>query len=407
MDIQSKGRSPFYPGQPVPVELFTGRKEPIERIVRAASQVAKGKPQSIFLRGEYGIGKSSLAGYVRRLLEKEYGLFGIQVLLGGAKTIEDLSLRTVESILKPKEYEPTGIDNIREALSKYVEKVEFFGITVNLKSLKEDSPRIARGYLPFLHSLLKRIEGEKYKGIFLILDEINGIASNPDFAFFIKTLVDENALSEKPLPLLLMLCGVEERRIEMIKSHQPIDRIFDIAEIGRMSNDEMKEFFSKAFGSANMSVEDRAMWSMCHMSSGFPKLMHLIGDSIFWKDTDNHITEEDALLGIIAAAYEFGQRYVDQQVLKALQSEDYHSILNKISKVVIESHLDISFHKHRIEKDLTEPEKAKFNNFLQRMKKLKALSQGTRGTYIFSNRMIPFYIALKGVDLTSLDKKEE
>ncbi len=306
-----------------------------------------------------------------------------------------MSLRTVESLLKPKEYEPAGIDNIRNALSRYVESVEFFGITINLKNLKEDSPRIARGYLPFLHSLLERLKGEKYKGIFLILDEINGIASNPDFAFFIKTLVDENALNDKPLPLLLMLCGVEERRTEMINAHQPIDRIFDIVEIGRLMNFEMKDFFTKAFTSVNTSVEEDAMRFICTLSSGFPKLMHLIGDAVYWKDTDNKISLTDATQGSIDAAVEFGQKFVDKQVLNALQSEDYRSILKKLSAKLMFD-ISISFQKASIVEVLTENEKAKFNNFLQRMKKLRVLNSGEiKGEYIFNNRLIPLYIWLK------------
>jgi predicted ATPase len=42
----------------VPVEFFAGRRDQIERIVRAAGQVRNGKPQALFLVGEYGIGKS-------------------------------------------------------------------------------------------------------------------------------------------------------------------------------------------------------------------------------------------------------------------------------------------------------------------------------------------------------------
>ena len=46
MDNLNKGKSPFYPGQPVPVELFTGRINEIQRITRAIKQVELGKPQA-------------------------------------------------------------------------------------------------------------------------------------------------------------------------------------------------------------------------------------------------------------------------------------------------------------------------------------------------------------------------
>ena len=88
---ETKGRSPFYPGQPVPPELFTGRNSQIRRIrTRGVDQVAAGKPVAIFVQGEYGIGKSSVANYIRAIAEKENGLHGVYVTLGRATSLEDL-----------------------------------------------------------------------------------------------------------------------------------------------------------------------------------------------------------------------------------------------------------------------------------------------------------------------------
>lgn len=65
MAEMTKGKSPFYPGQPVPVELFAGRTMQIERVMsRGVGQVSAGKPVAMFIQGEYGIGKSSIAGFV-------------------------------------------------------------------------------------------------------------------------------------------------------------------------------------------------------------------------------------------------------------------------------------------------------------------------------------------------------
>jgi hypothetical protein len=50
-------------------------------------------------------------------------------------------------------------------------------------------------------------------------------------------LVDLNAIrsfDQPTLPLLLMLCGVEERRWEMVSHHEPVARIFDIVSVERM-----------------------------------------------------------------------------------------------------------------------------------------------------------------------------
>lgn len=392
MNIASKGKSPFYPGQPVPIEFFTGRKSEIIRIARSLNQVEQGKPQAVFLTGEYGIGKSSLASYMRHYAEKEKNILGIHVFLGVAQTVEEVATRTVHSVINAEVYEQSKSEVIRNFLGKYIEQQELFGATINIKALKADGPNLSKGFLPFLKELLRRVEQNGIKGLMLILDEINGITSNPQFAHFIKTLVDENALSSEPLPLLLMLCGVDERRKEMIKNHPPVERIFDIVEIQQMGKEEMKEFYTKSFESAEIKIEPKAMDRMCYYSAGFPKIMHAIGDEIYWIDFDGKIDYDDALNGIRNAAVEIGKKFVDQQVYRALQSKDYRSILEKLCK----GSLNLSFMKSDIQENLTVTEKKKFNNFLVRMKKLNVLRSGDeRGEYIFNSRIVRLYLFLQ------------
>jgi hypothetical protein len=391
MDISTRGRSPFYPGHPLPPEVFIGRLEEIKRIKRSVGQVALGKPQAVFLTGEYGIGKSSLASLIRYVAEKENALFGIHVSLGGAVNIEDVAVKTVEAALMTQAYQPTLTEKLREALSRYVGKQQLFGVSLNFDALRKDGPNISGGYLPFLRAILDRLSDSGVKGLFLILDEINGITGNCQFAHFIKGLVDMNALSPKPLPLLLMLCGVEERRGEMIKCHQPVERIFDIVRITPMANSEIKDFFESSFRSQGIKVDAEAIEVLCHYSAGYPKLLHIIGEETYWVNSDNVIDKTDALAGVFGAAEEVGKKLVDQQVLKAIKSKDYHSIIEKIALM----NFDLTFLKSDVDKQLSSTEKKNFNNFLQRMKDLRVIQSGeNRGEYEFTNRMIRLYLLL-------------
>ncbi len=391
----SKGRSPFYPGQPVPVELFVGRAEQIRRITeRGVGQVAAGKPVAIFVQGEYGIGKSSIAGFVQRLAENGHGLHSIYAPLGGARTLDDIAAAVLEATLRSGAFDPKRSERVRNWLAKYIGQQELFGFTLNAAALKQDAPQIANPFrmLDFLAEVKKRLADFGVKGVFLVLDEINGVTRNPDFAHFIKGLVDTNAMSPEPLPLLLMLCGVEERRREMIEKHRPVDRIFDVVEIESMNEAEAEEFFQRAFDSVQMSVEPGAMELFVHYSAGFPKIMHLVGDAAYWLDRDGVVTRAEASLAVIRAAEDVGRRYVDQQVYGALRSADYRAILAKIARL---DPSELSFTKGDIEAGLTPAQKLKLNNFLQKMKKLKVLRSGhNRGEYVFTSRMVRCYIWL-------------
>ncbi len=387
-----KGRSPFYPGQPVPGELFVGRQRQIQHLLeRGVGQVEAGKPVAVFVQGEYGIGKSSIAGFVQWMAEREHGLHGLYAPLGSAETLEEVGAAILEATIRSGAFDPKRSEVIRNWLAKYIGEQSLFGVTIRADALKRDAPSNASRVLPFLREVLDRLASEGVKGIFLVLDEINGITANRRFAHLIKEIVDTNAMSPQSLPLLLMLCGVEERRREMIQHHQPVDRVFDVVDIDPMSEPEMREFFTRAFESVHIKVEPAALAFMTQYSAGFPKIMHLVGDAAFWLDQDDVIDEEEASQAVVLAAEEVGKKYVDQQVYRALRSKDYKSILVKIAK----TGLDMTFRRADLARDLTESERRKLNNFLQKMKRLNVLRSGeAQGEYTFNVRMVRLYIWL-------------
>jgi hypothetical protein len=392
-DTLSKGASPFYPSQPVPAELFRGRAEQIARILtRGVSQVEDGKPTCFFVQGEYGIGKSSLARFTQLVAEKTHKLLGIYTTLGGASTIDQVGEAILQATIESGTMAPNWSAKIQDWLAKYVGGQTLLGLSLRFDALKREGPSITKGVLPFLRDVLDRLRDEGAKGIFLVLDEVNGIAGNPQFAHFLKGIVDKNALSVQPIPLLLMLCGTEERRRQLIASHQPVERIFDVVEIERLTEPEMTDFFGSAFQKARMTVAPEAMVIMTENSAGFPKIMHLVGENAYWCDNDGDISASDATQAVFMAALDVGKKYVDQQIYRALQSNDYRSILRKLAR----AGMSPVFRKADLEKGLTDSEKRKLNIFLQRMKKLNVVRSGeVPGEYAFNMRMVQLYIWLR------------
>jgi hypothetical protein len=385
-----KGDSPFRPFQPVPVEYFVGREKQIQHILtRGVSQVSNGKAMQFFVQGEYGIGKSSFAQYVQRYAEKEFGLLGMYAPISSARTVEDVGTALIRAAADAGALQPNAQEKIRDWLATYVGEQKVLGFNFHLEKLKTEGPNVAQGPLPFLRNVLERA-GNDIKGIFLILDEINGLSKDPYFAYFLKNFVDGNALSRNPIPILLMVCGTEEKRADIIAGHRPVERIFDIIKLEPLDDADMSEFFSRAFSSVGIDVEPSAMALMKNTSAGQPKIMHLIGDCAYWRNKNDVITGRDALGAVMDAAEKFGERYVDMQVYKALQSVEYRSILKKLVQ------LEMEFEKNDLAQKLTAAETAKLDNFLQRMKKLKVLRSGDeKGAYIFNSKMVWLYLRLR------------
>jgi hypothetical protein len=395
-------KSPFYPDQPVPVELFVGRKSELNRITeRGMGQVKQGKSVSFFVRGNYGIGKSSLARYLAWEAEAQHDIFPIYAQLAGCKSLDDVAVAILQATIDTELYNPKRWkEHLGKFLGDFIGEAEIMGFGYNFEKLRRKAPELVshHGLLSFLRAIHSRLKQNKFCGIFLILDEINGITSNPDFAQFLKGLWDTNAIQkeEAQVPILMMLCGVEQRRIELINAHEPVNRIFDVVDIDSLSMDERLVFFRRTFDSVFLKYEDEAIERMAVWSSGFPKIMHLIGDTIYWLHTDGDvITSTEASYGIKAACEIIGRKYFEPNVLHALQSNDYISILKKVADILNKSWRTV-FTRMELKSTLSPKEERKLDNFLSRMKKIHAIiPTGIQGEYRIINNMIFMYIVLK------------
>jgi hypothetical protein len=199
-----------------------------------------------------------------------------------------------------------------------------------------------------------------------------------------------------------MLCGTNERRLEMIQNFQPIDRIFEILDLKSIEKDEMGEFFKKSFENANYKIAEDALGILCNSSDGFPKLMNLIGDATYWMDKDGFIDKDDAITGIMEAADQLGKQSIDEQILKAMKSEDYHKILSKLVKMQLSN---LSFKKADLQKLLSSAEEKKLNNFLTKMKSFDVLKPGDKnGEYVFTSQMMQLYIFMNSLRKEKVSK---
>lgn len=207
---------------------------------------------------------------------------------------------------------------------------------------------------------------------------------------FLKSFVDENGVRREPVPLLLALCGTDDKRREMIQRHKPVDRIFDVIHVDAMSDSEMDEFFTSAFKSVGISVEPGALVLFRVFSAGLPKIMQMLGDSAYWIDRDANIDREDVGQAAFATAEDVGRKFVDQQVFNALRSEKYQAILDIIGQ---QAPLEMSFVRGDIMASLSDVQQKVFDNFLQRMRQLNVIRQGERkGEYVFNVLMVRYYI---------------
>ncbi len=388
-----KEYSPFTPGRPVPIEFFVGRVEELNRIVRATEKACTlNTVEPLFVYGERGIGKSSLCHVAVRAVETQAKVLGLHVYLGGVTTLEEMVRRVFERLLQDSQGRP-WFESVKLFLGNHVKQVGLFGLTVEFEASKKDLSRAVSDFVPALRNLLKQLSRD-WKGVLLVLDDLNGLTNKGEFAHWLKSLIDEIATTREPFPLTLVLVGLPERRWQLIEHQPSLDRVFDLVSIQRFTGKETREFYKKAFQKVGVSVTKEAHEFLWRFSGGFPAFMHEIGDAAYQVDRDNRIDEEDALRGVIRAAEIIGAKYIEPKVMTAIRSERYRGILRQIAGGGFRS----KFSRQEILNKLSAPQQKVFHNFIRRMRELgvvRADRERGAGYYEFTSELYALFFWLQ------------
>lgn len=389
--MNNKENSPFTPGSPVPVELFVGRLEQIEELIKYIKQASFGKQENIFLAGDRGVGKSSLASFLRYFVSDKENILGIHVFLGRVNTLEEMVRHIFDQLLKESKKQ-TWFGDISKLFGDHIKEIGLFGVSVSFTPSNQDLKELVMDFPAAINNFFEEIK-EKKAGLFIALDDVNGLVENTEFANWYKSFVDEVATHYKYFPVFIMLIGLPEKRGILSNLQPSLMRVFRVIEIKKLSDEEVREFISQAFKKVNIKVETEAMKIMVRFSSGVPLLMHEIGDATFWIDVDEIINKKDAIQGILRAAENAGQKYLVPKVYESIRSPLYRSILRKLGKGEVPP--PRNFKKKDVEAQLNAREKKVFPDFLRRMKKLEVIEadiEGGIGAYKFVNEIYPIYI---------------
>ena len=220
--------------------MFVGRLDAIERLRGLVRSADRGVFKIGFITGERGIGKSSLASFVRRLCEQDSGVTGCHVYLGGAHDLHEMARHVFDRLLKDSIDRPWR-RQVLEFFGDRVRKIGLFGVSVELALNAADLRTIAGNFVPSVRQLLRQMERTS---LLLILDDINGLAGSADFAHWLKRIVDEAATSE-PVNLCILLVGLEEQRQALIRNQPSVARILEPIDVTSWTEAEVERVFTQ------------------------------------------------------------------------------------------------------------------------------------------------------------------
>jgi len=315
--------------------------------------------------------------------------------------LEEMVRRTFDALLAETR-ERSWFDKIKAIFGRHIEEADVLGLTIRFRASEPELNQLASNFAPALRKILQEA-GSEAKGLFLILDDLNGLAPEAAFANWLKSLVDSIATSDHPLPLLLALAGLPERRLQFIQNQPSLDRVFDLIDILPLNESETRQFYDRAFASVGVKIQPEAYPILYQFSGGFPVLMHEIGEATFKIDTDEKISRDDAMNGVARAAEIVGRKYLEAQVFDAIRSQRYRNILRHLAK---QSDLT-AFKRQDVVQNLRGDEVKVLDNFLHRMRELGVLIPATdkgAGWYRFSNDLHRLYFS---IEAQKAETKEE
>ena len=144
----------------MPIESFVGRIREVELLSSLVKASVQGRFTIGFVSGERGIGKSSLASFVRHLSEHESQVAGCHVFLGGVEDLKEMLRRTFDRLLKESMDRPWH-EQIKEFFGNHVRKVGLFGITLELNLKDSDLSHLANDFVPTVTRLLDSLKGTR------------------------------------------------------------------------------------------------------------------------------------------------------------------------------------------------------------------------------------------------------
>lgn len=201
-------------------------------------------------------------------------------------------------------------------------------MNIKFKPSNQELKNIKDNFAFYLSDLVNNFKDKD--GLFIVIDDINGLSETPDFANWYKSFVDTLATSVDNAPICIMLTGYPEKFIKLHEQNPSVNRIFHVHELNRLDDDEIKNFYTDIFLIYDINVEGMALEAMTKYSSGMPTMMQEIGDATFWSDTDGFIDREDAFKGIIEAGNRIGLKYLQPLLDQKIRSENYLSLFKKI-----------------------------------------------------------------------------
>jgi len=267
-------RNPFAPGAGTPPPELAGRDELCETVRVAVERVRLGLPtKSILMVGLRGVGKTVLLDRMRDDAEGA-GIQTVRVEAPESRSLPALlapQLRQAMLRLSRNERAKESAQRALRALAGFAKalKVKYQDIEVGLDF--EPEPGLAdNGDLEHdLQALIEAVGQAAQKAgtaLVLFVDELQYVEED-QLAALITAL---HRAAQRRLPIVLVGAGLPQLRGQMGRAKSYAERLFDIPEIGPLSNADARIALTKPVQAQGVEITEDALRSIVKQTHGYP-----------------------------------------------------------------------------------------------------------------------------------------
>lgn len=255
-----------------PDRLF-GREKTLRDIDRAFSSPGR----QIFIYGDRGVGKTSLAltaAYLHTGVENApiYVMCGKTSNFG--QTIQAIGNATIPVEKRLDKLTTGGGFNLSVA-----------GTGVGFTEPSHQHSGIAAPQsLTEALDVIRYVASKRKNTTIIIVDElerVEGDAEREKFAEFIRNIPELNE------DVRFIFCGIMHDIDQLLTAHASAGRILEAIELRRLNHSDLWKILTVVGDKLNVELQQEALIRIGQISDGFPHYVHLIGEALFWSMFDD------------------------------------------------------------------------------------------------------------------------
>jgi uncharacterized protein len=257
------------PSRPIDsYEHLFGRERSLSEIKQALSSSGR----HVFIYGDRGVGKTSLARTAAFTLHPTTSGDPIYVACGENTSFSSL-IEDVVSIGLGR----SALAETRRETTVSVGTEKLFGTsaknTTSERAKKLDSANAAVAGLA-------EVVSHRGGRCVVVIDEFENLAADSDrklFAELIKQISDRNT------PIGLIFCGIGRSLDKLLAGHSSSHRYLEEIKLERLSFSGRWEIIDKAAEALGVSINPDSRFRLAAISDGFPHFVHLVAHKLFWE----------------------------------------------------------------------------------------------------------------------------